>query len=255
MHYYISPQLWAWKKGRIKTIRECVDRLYCILPFEKDFYAKEGLEVDYVGHPLLDALASQMVQPLFDKPVIALLPGSRKQEISKMLPVMLETVKAFPAETFVVAGAPTQEEAFYRQFLKPYPNVQLVQNQTYPLLASAKAALVTSGTATLETALWNVPEVVCYAGGWLSFQIAKRIVDISYISLVNLILDRPAVTELIQDDLSAANLIQRLQYLLSDSGREQTLADYAELRTKLGGGGASANAAPLMLNRVYPSVN
>ncbi|MCS7073930.1 MAG: lipid-A-disaccharide synthase, partial [Bacteroidia bacterium] len=195
--YYISPQLWAWKKGRIQIIRDCVERLYCILPFEKDFYAKENLEVDYVGHPLLDALTSQSIQPLYSEKVIALLPGSRKQEISRMLPVMLETTTHFPNEKFVIAGAPSLDKAFYQPFLRKYPSVQFVQNQTYPVLASAKAALVTSGTATLETALWNVPEVVCYAGEWFSYQIAKRIVSVPYISLVNLILARQAVKELI----------------------------------------------------------
>lgn len=254
-HYYISPQIWAWKENRIKAIRRDVDEMYVILPFEKDFYeGKHQYKVHFVGHPLIDAIRSR--QPvtqrdfisehgLDDKPIIALLPGSRKQEITKMLEVMLSVVPHFPSYQFVIAGAPGQDSSFYDQFLDG-KNVRLISNRTYDLLEHATAALVTSGTATLETALFKVPEVVCYRGSWISYQIARRIITLKYISLVNLIMDAPVVTELIQGELTAENLRQELSKLLEPAYRDKLLAQYDELETKLGGNGASEKTARLI---------
>ncbi|WP_235498597.1 lipid-A-disaccharide synthase, partial [Flavobacterium sp. Leaf359] len=218
-HYYISPQIWAWKENRIKAIKRDVDFMYVILPFEKDFYEKKHhFPVEFVGHPLIDAIHNRehidedsfrKEFDLDDKPVIALLPGSRKQEISKMLSEMLAIVKDFPAYQFVIAGAPSQEYDFYKQFLKDQ-NVHFISNRTYDLLSIASAALVTSGTATLETALFKVPEVVCYKGNWISYQIAKRIITLKYISLVNLIMDKEVVTELIQGECNPKRIRKEL---------------------------------------------
>lgn len=245
VYYYISPQLWAWKKGRVKKIKKWVDRMFVILPFEKEFYAKEGLEVDFVGHPLMDAVGigegSEVKKITSEKPTIALLPGSRKQEIRSMLPVMLQMVQRFSAH-FIIAGAPSQTEEFYQDLIGEVP-VELVMNQTYEVLKRADAALVTSGTATLETALFGVPEVVCYKGGWLSYQIGKRLVNVKFISLVNLILDRPAVVELIQNDFHADRLAAELQLLLEADKRTALVVDYAALRERLGGKGASRRVA------------
>ena len=214
-HYYISPQIWAWKEGRIKDIKRDVDAMYVILPFEKEFYEdKHNFPVHFVGHPLIDAIAQkQLINPsdfkaefnLDNRPIIALLPGSRKQEISKMLEVMLSVTKDFKDYQFVIAGAPSQDAAFYSKFTKKQ-NVNLVMNRTYDILSLATAALVTSGTATLETALFKVPEVVCYKGSTISYQIAKRVINLEYISLVNLIMDKPVVKELIQGDFNTKTL-------------------------------------------------
>lgn len=243
--YYISPQLWAWKKGRIETIRRCVDKMFVILPFEQEFYRQEGITVSFPGHPLLDAIHDLRFEPFgfqASKPLIALLPGSRKQEIKTMLPVMLQLCSRFPDYQFVVAGAPSQTADFYRQFIADAP-VELVMNETYRLLSQSQAALVTSGTATLETALFKVPQVVCYKGKWLSYQIGKRLVQVKYISLVNLILDRPLVTELIQQDFTAEKLEAELQLLLSAKRRKALSEGYAELHHKLGESGASMRTA------------
>ena len=222
-HYYISPQIWAWKENRIKAIKRDVDAMYVILPFEKDFYeGKHQYPVHFVGHPLLDAIATrkEVSEEIFKKenglderPIIALLPGSRKQEIAKMLSVMLSVVGSYHQYQFVIAGAPSLGYDFYKQFIKE-ENVHFVTGKTYDLLSHAHAALVTSGTATLETALFNVPEVVCYRGNWISYQIAKRVISLKYISLVNLIMDAPIVTELIQGELNTKNLKTRIFALL-----------------------------------------
>ena len=248
--YYISPQVWAWKEGRVKMMKECIDKMLVILPFEKEYYREKwNWEVEYVGHPLVEVVNSEWsivnVPKFADKPIIALLPGSRKQEILKKLPVMLEVSKSFPGYQFIVAKAPGVEESFYSGLLGPYSNVSSVSNQTYPLLIQAKAALVTSGTATLETALFGVPEVVCYKGSAISYQIAKRVIRVKYISLVNLIMDKLVVRELIQDELTVENLHRELKDLLSNTERrEQLAADYAALRQVLGeSGDASAKAA------------
>ena len=255
-HYYVSPQIWAWKENRIAAIKRDVDKMYVILPFEKDFYEKKhGYKVEFVGHPLIDAIHARQATDsrnfrsahnLSEKHVIALLPGSRKQEISKMLTVMLAVVRDFPDYEFVIAGAPGQDAAFYQQFLTN-DNVKLINNRTYDLLSIAHAALVTSGTATLETALFKVPEVVCYKGSWASYQIAKRVVTLKYISLVNLIMDRQVVTELIQDECNPAKIKNELQKLLQPEIRAKICSDYDLLEQKLGGIGASQKIATLIV--------
>ncbi|MDX2245520.1 MAG: lipid-A-disaccharide synthase [Bacteroidia bacterium] len=250
LFYYISPQIWAWKKGRVKIIRRYVDRMLVILPFEKDFYRKEGVEVDFVGHPLLDEISHSSGFSSGLNKVIALLPGSRKQEISRMLPVMLKMVDRFPEYRFVIAGAPSQEENFYREIIQNAP-AELVMNKTYDVLASAQAALVTSGTATLETALFNVPQVVCYRGSAFSYEIGKRLVKVSFISLVNLILNRSLVTELIQYDFQEDRLEAELRKILLPEIRRQKQAGYEELHRKLGDGGASAKAAAIIAEYLH----
>lgn len=248
VYYYISPQVWAWKKGRVKKIKRFVDKMFVILPFEKPFYQQEGLEVDYVGHPLLDAIGEVKRTPE-SPPVIAILPGSRKQEISRMLPTMLDMVNRFPAYRFVIAGAPSQPKEFYHQFIGTKP-VELVMNQTYNLLSRATAALVTSGTATLETALYQVPQVVCYRASRISYEIGKRLVNIRFISLVNLIMDKEVVTELIQSDFNHTRLESELQKLLEPDHAAQLHAEYLELRQLLGNAGASTAAAAGLLSHI-----
>jgi lipid-A-disaccharide synthase len=247
--YYISPQVWAWKENRVKKIKRSVDLMLVILPFEKNFYKKWDYTAEYVGHPLVEVIEKEKAQlpagSLSAKPIIALLPGSRQQEILKKLPIMLQVAAFFPGYQFIVAQAPGQENSFYASLLQPYKNVSAVSGQTYALLLQSKAALVTSGTATLETALLGIPEVVCYKSSNISYQIGKRLIKVKYISLVNLIMDKPVVKELIQDDLTAENLKKELADLLFNPERiAQLQKDYAELRQKLSEGGqASANAA------------
>jgi lipid-A-disaccharide synthase len=256
-HYYISPQIWAWKENRIKAIRRDVDAMYVILPFEKDFYeGKHQYPVHFVGHPLLDAIAARREvsmevfkreNGLDERPIIALLPGSRKQEIAKMLSVMLSVVGSYHPYQFVIAGAPSLGYDFYRQFIRE-ENVHFLSGKTYDLLSHAHAALVTSGTATLETALFRVPEVVCYRGNWISYQIAKRVISLKYISLVNLIMDAPVVTELIQGDLNTRNLKVELDKLLDPAYRDKLQRDYQALRERLGNEGASRRTAQAIYN-------
>ncbi len=259
-YYYISPQIWAWKENRIDKIRRDVDQMYVILPFEKDFYEKKHkFPVHYVGHPLLDAIADRPLvnekqflteHNLTDKPVIALLPGSRKQEITKMLSVMLAMVPHFPEYQFVIAGAPSQHKSFYDPFIKN-AKVGFVQNKTYDLLSLSYAALVTSGTATLETALFKIPEVVCYRTSTISYEIGKRLVkNIKYISLVNLILDKPAVTELIQENFNEERLKTELTALLDRNRREKIFEDYYRLEKILGGKGASDKVAKSIVETI-----
>jgi lipid-A-disaccharide synthase len=257
VHYYISPQIWAWKENRIKNIKRDVDEMYVILPFEKDFYEKKhNYNVHFVGHPLLDAIAdrNQVVESSFrkehqlnNKPIIAILPGSRKQEIKKMLSVMLKMVDKFTDYQFVIAGAPSQNYSFYKTFIKN-DSVKFISNKTHDLLSVSYAALVTSGTATLETALFKVPEVVCYKGSTISYQIGKRLVNLNYISLVNLILDKEVVTELIQHNFNEKKLEKELAKILHEKARSQLFLDYYDLEQKLGGKGASAKVAELILN-------
>jgi len=256
VHYYISPQIWAWKESRIKKIKRDVDHMYVILPFEKDFYEKKhNYPVHFVGHPLLDAIANRKPtdplsfareNKLSDKPIVAVLPGSRKQEIAKMLSVMLKMAPKFPDHQFVIAGAPSQELDFYKKFFTS-DDVALVENKTYDLLSVSTAALVTSGTATLETALFKVPEVVCYKGSEISYQIGKRLVNIKFISLVNLILDKEVVTELIQDEFNESNLENELFKILDHKHREEMFDQYYQLERKLGGKGASEKTAKLII--------
>lgn len=248
--YYISPQVWAWKENRVKMMKVCIDKMLVILPFEKSYYHdKWNWNVEYVGHPLVQVVEQEIAkgagEPLADRPVIALLPGSRQQEILKKLPIMLQVSRKFPNYQFIVAKAPGLEESFYDELLNDYSNVSYVSGQTYRLLIQSRAALVTSGTATLETALFGVPEVVCYKGSSISYQIAKRVIKVKYISLVNLIMDKLVVKELIQDELTPENLEHELNALLNDPQRLATLQkDYAELKRILSeGGNASAAAA------------
>ncbi|MEE4177881.1 MAG: lipid-A-disaccharide synthase [Bacteroides sp.] len=251
--YYISPQIWAWKQSRVKQIRRDVDRMLVILPFEKTFYERFGVEVHYVGHPLLDALEEYtgddslgdflQENQLAERPIVALLPGSRKQELSASLKLMASMVRHFPAYQFVVAGVKAHPESYYQE-LTAGTNIRILFGQTYRLLAHARAALVTSGTATLETALFGVPQAVCYRAGRISYLIARRLVKVKYISLVNLVMDRPLVREMIQDDFNARDLKQELNRLLNDQDYVgKILSGYSELRHKLGDKGASEDAA------------
>ena len=256
--FYISPQVWAWKAKRVHSIKQHVDQLYTILPFEEAFYAKYDYPVKYVGHPLLDALVDYHVPKYFRKqnelpelPLIALLPGSRRQEIKKMLHQMLSVAPHFPGYHFVVAAAPSMPRSFYQEILDKHPSgnvVSVIEGQTYHLVSSAQAALVTSGTATLETALLNTPEVVCYRGNSISYLIARQLINIKYISLVNLIMDQPLVTELIQHDLQESKLVKELQAILKEPGRSNMLNGFARLREKLGNAGASARTAKAMID-------
>ncbi len=255
-NYYISPQVWASRAGRVEAIKRDIDAMYVILPFEEAFYKKYNYQVNFVGHPLIDAIdkkssfderAFKSELNLTDKPIIALLPGSRKQEITKMLSVMLKMVPKFDNFQFVIAGAPSQERAFYSSFYSD-SSVKFVANRTYDLLSISHAALVTSGTATLETALFKVPQVVCYKAGNISYQIAKRIITLKFISLVNLIMDREVVTELIQHEFNEKRLEEELSKILDKEHRSQLFDAYRELEEKLGGKGASAKAAKLIYN-------
>lgn len=256
-HYYISPQIWAWKEGRIKKIRKAVDEMYVILPFEKSYYEnKHQFPVHFVGNPLIDAISNrkELDEAKFrekynlpEKPIIAVLPGSRKQEISKMLNLMLSIVKDYKDYHFIIAGAPSQEAQFYENIIGN-KDVSLIFGETYNILTLSHAAIVTSGTATLETALFKIPEVVCYKASYISYHIAKRVINLKYISLVNLILDKEAVTELIQNDLTTKSLKRELDKLLDKSHREKILKDYDLLEQMLGGEGASENTAKLMVN-------
>lgn len=247
-HYYISPQIWAWKENRIHAIKRDVNHMYVILPFEKDFYEKKhNYPVNYVGHPLVDAIDLFIQEPkvdlhtkyqLDDRPIIALLPGSRKQEVKKLLQEMVKVTPKFPTYQFVIAGAPSLTYDFYKEYVDQY-DVKFVNNETYSLLEISTAALVTSGTATLETALFNVPQVVVYKGNELSYQIAKRIITLKYISLVNLIMDEEIVKELIQRDCNEKQIETELRKVINNPGREKVLVKYKQLKEKLGGGGAS----------------
>lgn len=250
--YYISPKVWAWNQKRVLKIKRIVDKMFCILPFEVEFYKQWGMTVDYVGNPLLDEIAQFTPDSDFrtkynlQREVIALLPGSRKQEIERLLPDMLSVTANFPDYHFVVAAAPSFDEAYYRQFIKT-DNVTLVFAQTYNLLTVAKAAIVASGTATLETALFHVPQVVVYRGGAISVAIARALVKIRFISLVNLIMDRKVVTELIQNDCNTEHIIRELSHILNGEGRTQMMNDYKELSGKMGKAGASERTAKLIL--------
>ncbi|MET1258965.1 lipid-A-disaccharide synthase [Flagellimonas sp. DF-77] len=255
-NYYISPQVWASRAGRVEKIKRDIDAMYVILPFEKAFYQKFGYQVQFVGHPLLDAIANtdtasnqtfRLRNALdLEKPIIALLPGSRKQEVKKMLDIMLSVTPKFGDYQFVIAGAPSLDDSFYVPFLNRN-GVAFVSDQTYSLLRHAHAALVTSGTATLETALFKIPQVVCYKGNWISYQIAKRIITLDYISLVNLIMEKEIVKELIQNDLTTNNLSSELGKILTGPHREAMLQAYDALVDKLGGQGASTRVAKMIV--------
>ena len=255
--YYISPQLWAWRSSRVNSVKKWVEKMFVILPFEQEFYGRYSYRVDYVGHPLLDVLNKEIKltnrqeflrsNELPDRRIIALLPGSRTMEIKKMLRIMMSIAPSFPGYQVVVAGAPSISRDFYTEILHG-TGVGLVMNQTYDLLSQSSAALVTSGTATLETALMGVPQVVCYKGNFLSYLIARQIVHVKYISLVNLILGKMLVPELIQSELNRVNLVNELTTILEDGVARQTMVDgYQLLKEQLGGHGASKRAARLIV--------
>ena len=260
VYYYISPHLWAWKKGRIKTIKRYFDRLFVILPFEVEFFKKHNCEVDFVGNPVLDAVDDfisgnradnfRQNNNLSGLPLVALLPGSRRQEIEKCLPEMLKAVRLYPGYQFVIAGAPSVNESVYRDLMNGL-DVHIVQNQTYALLSNAYAAVVTSGTATLETALFNVPEVVVYKLNELSLFIARRMVKIKFFSLVNLISGKAVVKELLQYNL-AEGIAGELQLLLSDGAyRKKMMDEFILVREKIGQH-ASQKTAKLIYNYMKP---
>lgn len=252
--YYISPKVWAWNQKRVLKIKRIVDHLFCILPFEVDFYKSWGMEIDYVGNPLLDAVDAFKPNPNFiadndltGKKIVALLPGSRKQEISRLLPEMLGAVHKFPHHQFVVAGAPSFNKEYYTQYLGDRA-IPVIFNATYDILANAEAAVVASGTATLETALFNVPQVVVYKGNTLTIAIARKLVKLKFISLVNLIMDSAVVKELIQEDCTSLNITEELNNLLHNAHHRQTmLAGYDALDEKMGLPGASAKTAKLIV--------
>lgn len=247
VYWYISPQVWAWKAARVHKLHKYTEQIMVILPFEEAFYSKYGYKVHFVGHPLLDAVKpAEATNMDSDKKRVALLPGSREQEVSRMLPLMLQTAKDHPQYQFDIAGVPTLGADFYTRWVMP-SNCKLTMGETYGLLQSADAAIVTSGTATLETALHGVPEVVGYKGNAISYWIARRLVDVKYISLVNLIADKPLVVELIQKDWNAKRISAELALLLEDEAhRAAILEGYQTLRANLGGPGASARAAELL---------
>lgn len=253
--YYISPKVWAWNQKRVLKIKKIVDKMFCILPFEVEFYQKWGMKVDYVGNPLLDELSNFQPDPDFcgrhgldGQKIVALLPGSRKQEIEKLLPEMLEAAERLPDFCFVIAAAPGFGPEYYARFIKG-GNTRLVFGKTYDLLHIAAAAIVASGTATLETALFKVPQVVVYKGGAISVAIARMLVRIKFISLVNLILDKPAVKELIQKECNAPNILTNLEPLLRGQSleRDALLHDYDSLENKMGTAGASERTAKLIV--------
>lgn len=258
--YYISPKVWAWNQKRVLKIKRVVDHLFCILPFEVDFYKAWGMKVDYVGNPLLDALDKKEIDPNFrnraefnNKPIVALLPGSREMEISKLMPLMVQVATRFPNYQFVIAGAPNFSEGYYKQFFGGQA-LPIVFNATYDLLTNAEAAIVASGTATLETAILRVPEVVVYKANALSVWIARKLVKIKYISLVNLIMDNLVVKELIQENYNEERVSRELERLLNDKDyRQQMLENYEALMNKMGEVGASERTATLIVSYLIPS--
>ena len=252
-HFYISPQIWAWKQNRIKTIRKVIDRMYVILPFEKKFYSSINFNVHYVGHPLLDVIKTNKNAALNrgQEKIIALLPGSRDQEIKKILPEMINIIKNFKNYSFYICAAPSQKKSTYLKYIKDnnIEKVKIVENQTYEILSKSSAALVTSGTATLETALFKIPQVVCYKSSWISIMIGRFLLrNLKYISLVNLILDKEVVKELIQENLNEKNLTSELKNILEGENRNNMLKSYNELINKLGNKGASEKTALKIFN-------
>lgn len=246
--YYISPQLWAWKKGRVKQVKKYVDRLFVIFPFEKEFYAQHGVTAHFVGHPLLDEIRDYDTGTTPKQKMIALVPGSRKQEISYLLPEYLKVLSMFPEYRFVVTGMSALGENFYKKIMADAP-VELVMDNTYEVLRQATAAVVTSGTATLETALYRVPQVVCYKGSWISYFIIRALIDksIGFICIVNLIARKKVVEELIQADVNQQSIAAELKKIISGSERTQMLEDYTQLSELLGQAGASKRVAALMI--------
>lgn len=254
-HFYISPQIWAWKENRIKRIKQDLDALYVILPFEEAYFKENhNYSVHYVGHPLIEVIQNEKKnQEVFsrqnNKPIIALLPGSRKQEINKMMPVFLKVIQHFPQFQFVVAGAPGIPSNWYDKFII-HPDVSLVHNQTYALLKNSFIAIVTSGTATLETALFNIPQMVCYRSSALSYAIGKRIIKLKYISLVNLIMDEEVVKELIQENCSVESIKAEIDQLSSEEVRAKIHDNYHKLELKLGNQKASEKVAKSIVSSI-----
>jgi len=255
-HYYISPQIWAWKESRIKLIKKVVDKMYVILPFEKEFYKeRHKLDVSFVGHPLLDEIYkannlkdSELEEKIVKEKTILLLPGSRDQEIKKLLPIMLSVVSEFKDYKFIVGAAPSQKLSVYQNYVKER-NVEIIQNKTYGLLKNCTAAIVTSGTATLETALFKVPQIVCYKSTWTTYLIGKILIkNLNYISLVNLIANKLIVKELIQNACSKKNLIKELNIILEKEERVKIISNYNKLEDSLGGRGASYKTAKIIYN-------
>jgi lipid-A-disaccharide synthase len=253
VYYYISPQVWAWKAGRVKKLKKWVNEMFVILPFEKEFYARYNMDVTFEGHPLLDAILQFREDNSLEiqkTNLIALLPGSRKQEVTKMLPEMLAASRNFPDAQLVIAAAPSLPSSLFEELCKGYA-IEIVYGKTYEILSQAKVAMVTSGTATLETALFKVPFVVCYKGSSVSHWLAKKLIKVKYISLVNLILDKPVVKELIQHDLTSLNLTSELNKLWADGDyRTNMLYEFDNLINTLGGSGASERVAKLMIERL-----
>jgi lipid-A-disaccharide synthase len=260
-HFYISPKVWVWKEYRVKKIKRVIDKMYVILPFEEGFYInKHNYKVDFVGHPLLDAIDNQKEfnrqeflakNKLSSKPVIALLPGSRNQEIIKLLPLMLDVVSNFKDYQIIIAGAPNKSINYYEKIIlsnkESRSSIKVICNQTYDILRISSAAIVTSGTATLETALFKVPQVVCYKTSMISYLIGRLLIhNLKFISLVNIILDKHVVKELIQNNCNKDNLVIELQKILNKSDRSLMLKEYELLHKKLGGKGASKKTAELI---------
>ncbi|MCG8411995.1 MAG: lipid-A-disaccharide synthase [Bacteroidales bacterium] len=257
-YYYISPKIWAWKESRIKKIKAFIDKMFVIFPFEVDFFKKHNYKVDYVGNPLLDAVQEKIDtketivdfirnNKLENKPIIGIVAGSRKQEIDRNLNIMLQIIPDYPQYQFVIAAAPSIEPNYYDRFIEGH-NVKVVFNQTYDVFKFAKAALITSGTATLEAALFNLPQVVCYRAGNISYFIAKQFVKLKYISLVNLIMDKEVVRELIQFDMNPQMVKTELDKILEPKQQECILTNYKDIRERLGGTGASKRVAQLIYN-------
>jgi len=259
--YYISPKIWAWKQSRVHKIKRIIDHMFVILPFEKEFYKRFDYPVEYVGNPLIDAILQYeeiklsrdtFIQKnnLKSEPIIAVLPGSRKQEVRLKLPVMLQAVKNMTGYQIVIAGAPSLDPSFYSEFIQS-DSVQIVHGKTYDLLSASEAAIVTSGTATLEAAILNIPQVVCYKTSGISYSIAKRLIKIKYISLVNLIMDKEVVRELIQHACNPDSIRHELSLLVKGGkNREQMLNEYSKMRKILGEGGASQKVAQSLLKTI-----
>lgn len=258
VYYYISPSIWAWKQSRVHKIKKIVDHMFVILPFEKAFYEKFDYEVEYVGNPLIDEIAKYKRNNTSDqlkekhgldkRPILAILPGSRKQEVSKKLPIMLEALKGITSHQMVVAGAPTLEKSFYESITT---EAHIIYGETYSILANSDLAVVTSGTATLETALFKVPEVVCYKGSEISYRIAKKLIKVEYISLVNLIMNKEIVKELIQRDCNPTLIRTEIDKLMHDPIYRKNMENaYDELEKILGGEGASKKVAQSLLKTI-----
>ncbi len=260
--YYISPTIWAWKENRVEIVKRACEKMFVILPFEVAVYQKHGYKADYVGHPLLDAIEQEKASlpdrqaflqrnNLEDKPIIAVLPGSRKQEIERMFSIMLEVIPSFQEYQFVVAGTTNLPPEAYQKAVAM--NINVVFGQTYALMHNAYAGIIKSGTSTLESALFRLPQVVCYKGGAISYGIAKLVVGgrLKYISLPNLILDKPVVKELVQNDLTPENLKEELEKILNETFRKPILEDYDQLITLLGNSGASKKVAAMIHEHLH----